>query len=351
MAPDRYCIRAFAWVLAVVTTVGVADTARASPPLSSSGLDLPVLISLWDRTRSISHRLDHQWREWWAEHTHTVRYETARGESRPDSPSSLETLDTIVLDPGHGGQNSGGCGVASVEEKHLTLELAYILRRRLQRRHPDLRVVMTRYWDETIPLHERTHMANQVDADLLLSLHYNAAPHDRAVGIETYFLPTHEVVPGREKIDEGRPVATTSPRVTGMRDERRDPVGIRHDDLAVIQRDLARARKHKYSGRLAQIVQLRLLEHLDTVDRGVKQRNFAVLRGAMMPAVIVEAGFLTHPKEGRRLLTDRHRSKVVEGLIGAVERFDRLRSRAREVTEARPERGRTAARQADSTGQ
>ncbi len=315
--------------------------AHASPPLASSGLDLPVLLSMWDRTRRASYRLEHRWQQWWKEHT------TSSDESLSDSPSpsSLESLQTIVLDPGHGGENGGGFGVAQVKEKHLTLELAYLLRRRLQRRYPDLRVVMTRYWDTPLPLHERTHMANRVDADLLLSLHYNAAPHNRAVGLETYFLPTHKVVPGRKKVDEGQRIATTASKVTGMsRPRRRRSVGIQKDELAVIQRDLARARDHQYSGRLAQIVQTQLVDSIDTVDRGVKQRNFEILRGAMMPAVIVEAGFLTHPEEGRDVLHARHRARVVSGLLEAIERFDRLRARAQSSSES-------TADQADSTGQ
>ncbi len=248
-------------------------------------------------------------------------------------PTRLSEVDTVVIDPGHGGSNGGGAGVAGVLEKRLTLQLGYELRFRLQRQFPELRVVMTRYTDREIPLEERTHLANRVDADLFLSLHYNAASHKRAVGFETYFLDTRQVVPGRQT-EPGEPIAATAAKVTGVQKEaENEAFGIEGDTLPAIRRDLQRARNHRLSGLLAEAVQKRLVANVFSIDRGVKQANFGVLRGAMMPAVVVEGGFMTHPGEGHRILYQSHRERMVRALTEAVIRFDSTLARASNSSE------------------
>jgi N-acetylmuramoyl-L-alanine amidase len=293
------------------------STVAAGPPVTLRGIELPTVLSFYDRARHVAHRADQQ---------ADPREQT----DHPDEPPQkrLESIDTIVLDPGHGAGNSGAIGVAHVAEKYLTLELAYALRRRIQETYPDVRVVLTRYWDKGLSLDERTHLANRIDADLFLSLHYNAAVHQRAVGYETYYLATREAIPGRQQV-KGEPIAAASSRVTGIAGESdEEAFEIQGDDLAVIKRDLARARQHRFSGLLAETVQRHLIEHVDSVDRGVKQANFGVLRGALMPAVVVESGFLTHPDEGRQVLDPDHRKKLVESLMESIDQFDALQTRA-----------------------
>lgn len=294
----------------VLASMICTSTASASPPVELRGIDLPTVLTFYDRARKAV----------------VARAETPKETS--SGHKKLDTIETIVIDPGHGAGNSGAIGITGVAEKYLTLELAYMLRKQIQDRHPDVRVVLTRYWDKGLDLEERTHLANRIDADLFLSLHYNAAVHQRAVGYETYFLVTREAIPGRQQV-KGEPIATTSPRVTGIREEDdENEYGIIGEDLAVIQRDLVRARQHKFSGMLAETVQAKLNSNVNSVDRGVKQANFGVLRGALMPAVVVEAGFMTHPDEGRRILTRKHKNKVVDGLVAAIRAFDAKRANA-----------------------
>jgi N-acetylmuramoyl-L-alanine amidase len=241
-----------------------------------------------------------------------ARYVDRETQPRKASDQPLKTR-TIVIDPGHGGDNDGAVGVASIEEKHLTLELAYAVRDALEERHPEVRVLLTRYWDREVDLYERTRWANEIGADLFLSLHYNAATHNRAVGYETYFLtetklqdatfePRHQKGTKVQRrawraMDRARSEATTAARVP-----LREP--------------------HQKSKVLAAQVQQELAGRLTTPDRGVKQANFAVLRGALMPAIVVESGFLTHPEEGVDVLTAEHRQKIVEALVTAIETFD-----------------------------
>ncbi len=271
-------------------------------PGSLWGIDLSSVVSLRDQARVMSH-------------AHQADDELTSEE--------LQRVRTVVLDPGHGGDNSGATGVAGIPEKQLTLELAYQLREKLQEKYPHLRVILTRYWDSSVELTDRVHLANLANADLFISLHYNAAPHDRAIGFETYFLEPAQVTPGGETT-QGLPIATTDPTVTGVDapEERLPPIGQSGDTLMLIEQDLLRAHRHDLSGHLAETIQEQFVDRIDSIDRGVKQANFAVLQGAHMPAVVVEAGFLTHPEEGLEVLTEEHRGRVTEALVGAVEHFD-----------------------------
>ncbi len=284
----------------VSIVLSLASTAAAFPPGSVRGIDLPTVLTLDDRARQFAFEAD--------------------GEEAPEK--SLEQVRTIVIDPGHGGENSGALGVAHIKEKYLTLELAYELRKRLQKTYPDVRVVLTRYWDTDMSLSERIHFANVMGADLFMSLHYNAATHQKAVGFETYFLETNEVTPGQQE-RQGAPLATAQSVTTGLKEETAGlSEGTYNDALTELKRDLDRERQHKESGLLAETVQRSLAGRLNSTNRGVKQANFGVLRGALMPAVVVESGFLTHPKEGKKVLSDTHRDSVVEALMESVEAFD-----------------------------
>lgn len=305
----------------------VGAPAMAAHPGSLWGIDISSVVAFRDQARAIAHR-------------HEVEQRRAKpdGETLLEAPP-LQRVRTLVIDPGHGGDNSGAIGVAEVMEKYLTMELAYALREELQQKYPQLRVVMTRYWDTPVDFSDRVHIANLADADLFLSLHYNAATHDRAIGFETYFLRPEEVTPGQEDV-RGEMIASVDRFATGIDHsvEGAAPHGYRGDVLRLIQQDLLRAHQHRLSGRLAEVVQSSLRHHLDSIDRGVKQANFSVLRGAHMPAVLVEAGFLTHPEEGTRATTRDHRHLLVQSLVEAIETFDLELARLveAETTDAAP---------------
>jgi len=170
--------------------------ARAVPPAQVRGIDLSAVLAMYDKSRATEVAIS--------------------GEQR--STHHLRKIKTIVLDPGHGGENQGAFGVAEIHEKYLTLELAYALRDRLQRELPGVRIVMTRYWDQGISLSDRITYANLIGADVFLSLHYNAATHERAVGFETYYLSTEEATPGLQE-KKGEPIATAALGVTGIKED------------------------------------------------------------------------------------------------------------------------------------
>ncbi|MBN1947383.1 MAG: N-acetylmuramoyl-L-alanine amidase [Bradymonadales bacterium] len=223
-------------------------------------------------------------------------------------PRSLSSLTTIVLDPGHGGSNDGAIGVARVYERYLTLALAKRLQARLRDRFPGLQILLTRHLDTDLALGDRTHFANESRADLFISLHFNAATNIEANGIEVFYLSPDD--PTAEPISPEPPEA--------------GPTG---HEVASILVDLQRTYNHGLCATLAEILQASLIAHTGATDRGVRQARYRVLRGALMPAVVAELGFLTHPEEGFRVLDPDYSDRLVDGLVEAVERYDQELSR------------------------
>jgi N-acetylmuramoyl-L-alanine amidase len=230
---------------------------------------------------------------------------------------------TIVVDPGHGGAESGAVGPGGVQEKELTLQLARDLTARLEQRLP-VRVVLTRGDDATLPLDARTAIANQNKADLFISIHLNSSLGSGAHGAETYFLSSQAsdrraasaaaaentaVFSGVSGVSGGAGGAGAGP---GMQE---------NQDLQLILWDLAQSHHLAESQRFAALVQAELNEALQLKDRGVKQAPFRVLMGAAMPAVLVEVGFLSNPDEETKLQSSAYRANLIDALVRAVMRY------------------------------
>lgn len=223
----------------------------------------------------------------------TLRWPTPDGDSqRPLLPSSMRSVRTVVLDPGHGGRDPGAIGVGGLREKQVTLAMARALRQDLEGR--GFRVVLTRDGDQTLTLEDRTAMAEAARGDLFVSLHANAARRRSVRGVETYYLDeNHE-----------RHSVTVAARENGVD---------RHE-VNALQRTLAKLRVHEVSPqsqKLAQMIQDRIVKGMPrpygpVSDLGVKKGPFYVLFLSTMPAVLVEAGFLTNQAEAERLRDERY---------------------------------------------
>jgi N-acetylmuramoyl-L-alanine amidase len=224
----------------------------------------------------------------------------------------LQTIDCIVLDPGHGEQDLGTQGPDGVLEKDLTLALAQQLRDLLLERYPDIEVILTREADVYPTLEERTTLANQAGADLFISLHLNAAPNLQAHGIETFYLAPEGTAPGEPA--PGRD--SDAPQLVQA------PIGVMGELPLLIQDDLARVGAMRDSAVFADLMQTQLIAATDALDRGVRTGQFRVLRGARMPAVVVELGFLSHAEEGARLLTADYQALLLDGVLSAVDAWD-----------------------------
>ena len=224
--------------------------------------------------------------------------------------SARRVIRTVVIDPGHGGKETGALGPAGSAEKELTLLIAKTLAARLEQALA-VRTVLTRSDDVDLGLDERSALANQNKADLFLSVHLNSSVGRGALGAETYFLSL-------QASDQRAADAAAVENYVGAAVA---PAGSDDFELQLLLWDLAQSQHLAASQRLATMIQEELNRDLDLRDRGVKQAPFRVLMGAAMPAVLVELGFISTKDEEQRLRTPEYRAQLVETLVRAVGRF------------------------------
>jgi len=230
------------------------------------------------------------------------------------TPEPAAGIHTIVVDPGHGGPETGAIGPGGVQEKELTLLLAQQLAARLQQRLP-IRVVLTRSEDAQVALDARPAIANQNKADLFVSIHLNSSLGAGAHGAETYFLAERATDP---RAASSAQQENAAPAAAGAGAA---PASEGEGDLQLMLWDLAQSRHLAESQRLANLVQGELNETLQLKDRGVKQAPFRVLVGATMPAILVELGFLSNPDEEKKLQDAEYRAQLVDALVKAIARY------------------------------
>jgi N-acetylmuramoyl-L-alanine amidase len=215
---------------------------------------------------------------------------------------------TIVLDPGHGGHDTGAIGPSGLMEKDVVLDLALRLRRLLQQRL-GVRVLMTRTEDVFVSLPERSAFANRVKADFLVSLHVNAANKRGAVGFETFYFT-------REPSDNDARASTQRENlvIENNGSTGKDLESLLKTTLA----DMAVTRDMKESSNLAERILAALEKILRVENRGVKSGPFYVLATAAMPAVLVESAFITNPREERKLQREEYREQLARALFDGI---------------------------------
>ena len=240
---------------------------------------------------------------------------TLPGPIRPSSTAFSGTaatarrgLRTVVLDPGHGGEQKGAEGSAGLLEKDVTLDTAQRLQKMLQK--AGIAVTLTRTSDSDLSLVDRTTVANREKADVFVSIHVNAAPRRDARGAETYYLAYQSVD------QEAADLAAAENASAGGA-----AAGLGAGSAGLVLWDLAQAEHLRESSELAQIVQKELNEALGARDRGVKQAPFRVLMGATMPAVLVEVGFISNTSEESVLKSEEYRDKIASALARALLAF------------------------------
>ena len=208
----------------------------------------------------------------------------------------------MVLDPGHGGSNLGAQGALGLREKQLTLTLANLVASRL--RDKGIAVTLTRTNDRTLTLRQRVELADQLPADIFVSIHANASANRAQRGFETYVLTAKGVDVDARALRS----STTTPR-PGV-----DP------DIALVIDDLERGASQWESAELAARMQKALRDRRGSEgDRGVRQDAHHVLLGATMPAVLVEVGFIDHPIEGKQLADPSVQAQIAAAIAEAIE--------------------------------
>lgn len=220
-------------------------------------------------------------------------------------PTAATGLRTIVLDPGHGGDETGVRGGAGTEEKDVTLAIARRLRAMIESRL-GLRVFLTRDDDRLLPLDNRAAYANSQKADLFISIHANASPRPVMRGAEVYFL-RHD--PADDARGSGES-AVDLPTLGG---------GTRTIDL--IAWETAQLQHLTQSAALAGIVAEALGSRVEMAARPVQQAPLRVLVGANMPAVLVEVGYLSNPEQETALAAGSYQDRVAQGLFDAIVRY------------------------------
>jgi N-acetylmuramoyl-L-alanine amidase len=220
--------------------------------------------------------------------------------SRNSGPTALRI---VALDPGHGGGEVGAEGKSGLVEKDLVLSIARRLRDLLQERL-GLQVILTRDGDRELALDERTALANNHKADLFISIHADASPSREAKGSSVYFL-SYGSSDGEAAVASARGRSSVDP------------------GLDFILWDMAQASHLSQSSRLAEIFQEELLTATGSEkgNRGIKQNTFRVLKGATMPAVLVEVGFISNSEEEELLKSSEYQDRLAEALYRGVVRF------------------------------
>lgn len=211
----------------------------------------------------------------------------------------------VMLDPGHGGKDPGAIGPTGLREKDVVLAIARMVRERLAR-IPGFDVRMTRESDVFIPLEERTAMANEVRADIFVSLHINSSTNRKAEGISTYVL-------SRATDQEALEVAA---RENGVSVKRLSEVKFIIDDLSTYGRK-------KESLKLAKTVNDAIVRNISSRhgsvnDLGLKQAPFYVLVGARMTAVLVETSFISNRSEEARLRRRGYLETIADSVVEAI---------------------------------
>jgi N-acetylmuramoyl-L-alanine amidase len=209
---------------------------------------------------------------------------------RPSRIQNSQKVDTVVLDPGHGGFDNGASG-AWGNEKTFTLDVALATRRELI--HAGYRVEMTRATDTYVSLEQRVNIANRFLHAVFVSIHFNSSAG--GVGVESFALAP-----------EGVPSNMSSEH---------------HFSAADVARHAGNA-QDEHNIALTASIHAMVLSRLAAFDRGVKHARFHVLRDVKIPAVLVEGGFISNPSEGQRISTSSYRQRLGTAIAQGIQNYN-----------------------------
>lgn len=228
--------------------------------------------------------------EWWVSRMDLGK--TIEPAFRPELVPDIKPFTTVILDPGHGGQDKGAVSRYELE-KNFSLDVARRVRNELQK--SGVNVLMTRNSDVFVELHDRAAIANSKQDAIFVSLHFNASPTSAAEGLEIFCI-TPRGSPSTE-----------------------------YDELLV--RDMVKEYGNEnelQSFTLASTIYHSLHGSLKMTDRGVKRARFAVLRLSKLPSVLVEGGFLSNPNDARLIATKDWRDTYAKAIATGILEYRKL---------------------------
>jgi len=223
-------------------------------------------------------------------------------------------IDTIVLDPGHGGRDPGAVGPGSLYEKNITLSMAKSIKSELESRL-NINVVLTRDENTFVPIKRRTEIANKAGGKLFISIHVDANPVTWLRGHTVYFL-------GPAKTEDARKVAQFENSVIKFEETQNH-----YDDLSNASFILAANAQNSYnkeSQNFAAIVDKEITKTCQSKSIGVRQAGFYVLYGTSMPNILIETGFMTNSYDRRKLKSKTYHEKLAEAVCESVIKFKEI---------------------------
>lgn len=246
----------------------------------------------------------------------TERPSVAEGETRVERPRGgkpvVDRLVTIMLDPGHGGEDPGAVGRSGSYEKHITLAIAKRLKAKIDA-EPNMRAVLTRDTDFFVPLQMRVQKARRIQADLFVSIHADAFTRPDANGSSVFALSESGASSSAARYLAQKENAADL--IGGVNIDVKDPV------LARTLLDLSQTATISDSLKLGRAV----LDEIGGINRlhkpQVEQAGFAVLKAPDIPSILVETAFISNPEEERRLNDDAYQNKMAEAIIAGIRKY------------------------------
>ncbi|MBN2806274.1 MAG: N-acetylmuramoyl-L-alanine amidase [Prolixibacteraceae bacterium] len=242
------------------------------------------------------------------------------------------TLNTVVIDAGHGGKDPGTV-FGTLYEKDIVLEVALQAGKMISEKNPGVKVIYTRTKDVFVPLDQRANIANKAKADLFISIHVNYYQKETAFGAETYILGTH-------RSEDNLKVAQLENSVILLEDdyttryEGFDP----NSAESYIMFELIQNEYLEQSRFFADKVQQSFKQLAQRHNRGVKQAGFLVLRKTVMPGILIELGYISNSNDRSYLATPKGQTSLAQSIADAFATYKkRIDSRSNILLSESPE--------------
>ena len=217
------------------------------------------------------------------------------------------SINTIVLDAGHGGKDPGAIGYYNIHEKNIVLDITNELGRYIEKNHPNIDVIYTRTDDTFLGLRNRTNIANESKGQIFISVHANASTAKSARGFEIFLL-------GPNSVDEAMEVTLRENASIAFEDNQ-EQYKLENKIIA----SLSQTTFLKESEKLALFIENNVKKELPkTRMRGIKQAGFHVLVGASMPNLLVEVGFISNKSEAKLLNKSSYRRQMARGIFNGI---------------------------------
>lgn len=225
-------------------------------------------------------------------------------------------IDTVVIDPGHGGRDPGALGWLNrkkrLMEKEVVLDIGQKIRTVIKNTNPNVKVVLTRSADEYVSLVKRGKIANNNKGKLFVSLHCNANRSRKANGFETYVL-------GTNKDSKATDIALAENKVVELYEDASNKK--QFQGLNFIRASMLQKAYVKHSFYLAELIDEKVGVHMKSLkvkNRGVKQAGFWVLFGPSMPSILLEIAFISNPHEVKILARKSDRTQIAKSVAWAI---------------------------------